>query len=261
MLLLRRRALAQHMPWFLVDDHYHSDPRVLKLLVTEPEALNLWAVAGSWSSAHLTDGVVQDEVLPQLFPDSVRLAEALVTARLWKRVKGAHKFIQDGLCKIPSRQAVERDRTGAAERKRRQRAKDADVTADVTPMSRSMSRPDSPVDDKRKQQDARSGGTLSRRDIGVTPGVTLDQSSPFDIGADVVNPVEGPNARARATADVIEEIIKTIYERTSRVVGADWAEKVAGNILAGQNASNPAAYCRVAILNEADPVRRFLPAY
>ena len=77
------------MTWFKVDDSFHSHP---KALATEPAALGLWVVAGSWSSSHLTGGVVPDDVLPRLLPDSARLAEALVTAGLWKRTRGGYRF-------------------------------------------------------------------------------------------------------------------------------------------------------------------------
>jgi hypothetical protein len=109
------------VPWFLVDDHFHSHPHAAKALATEPAALSLWLLAGSWSSAHLTDGVVPDDELPRLAPDAVKLAEALVTARLWRRVKGGYKFVPGVTHKIPARAAVERDRESAAERQRRRR--------------------------------------------------------------------------------------------------------------------------------------------
>jgi hypothetical protein len=125
------------MPWFLVDDQFHSHP---KALATEPAALGLWAVAGSWSSAHLTDGVVPDDVLPRLFPDAVKLAEALVTEGLWKRVKGGYKIVQGtGLCKIQARSAVEQERKNAANRQRRRRAS-------VTPASRTNPQAGEPED-------------------------------------------------------------------------------------------------------------------
>ena len=105
------------MPWFLVDDGFHSHPFTLKVLAIEPAALGLWAAAGSWSSKHLTDGVVRDDVLPLLFPDSARLAPALVTGGLWKRGKGTHVFVQgDGLCKIPSSRTVLDGRAAGARR-------------------------------------------------------------------------------------------------------------------------------------------------
>lgn len=105
------------MPWFLVDDGFHSHPWAL---ATSPAALGLWAVAGSWSSSssNLTDGFVPDHVLPRLSPDSATLAAELAAAGLWRRVKGGYRFVQgDGLCKIPGRAAV---LEGRASGKRRQ---------------------------------------------------------------------------------------------------------------------------------------------
>lgn len=77
------------MTWFKVDDRFHSHPKVL---ATEPAALGLWVVAGAWSSANLLDGFVPDQALPRLLPGSEMLAEKLVTAGLWKRVRAGYQF-------------------------------------------------------------------------------------------------------------------------------------------------------------------------
>jgi len=77
------------MTWFKVDDSFHAHPKVL---ATEPAALGLWVIAGAWSSAHLTDGVVPDHALSRLLPDSATLAQKLVTAGLWRRIKGGYLF-------------------------------------------------------------------------------------------------------------------------------------------------------------------------
>ena len=77
------------MTWFKVDDRFHSHPKVL---ATEPAALGLWVVAGAWSSANLLDGFVPDQALPRLLPDSEMLAEKLVTAGLWRRVRAGYQF-------------------------------------------------------------------------------------------------------------------------------------------------------------------------
>lgn len=103
------------MPWFRVDDSFHSHPKVL---ATPPAALGLWVVAGSWSSAHLTDGVVPDHVLPLLLPDAAKLARQLVTAGLWKRVRGGYKF-HEWHERNPSKEAVDNQRRTNAERQRR----------------------------------------------------------------------------------------------------------------------------------------------
>lgn len=77
------------MPWFPVDDSFHSHPKVL---ATSPAALGLWVVAGSWSNSHLTDGRVPDHVLPLLLPGAAKLAGELVTTGLWKRTRGGYVF-------------------------------------------------------------------------------------------------------------------------------------------------------------------------
>jgi hypothetical protein len=77
------------LPWFRVDDRFHSHPKVL---ATEPAALGLWVVAGAWSSANLLDGFVPDQALPRLLPGSEMLAEKLVTAGLWRRIRGGYQF-------------------------------------------------------------------------------------------------------------------------------------------------------------------------
>lgn len=77
------------MPWFKVDDSFHSHPKVL---ATTPAALGLWVVAGAWSSANLTEGFVPDHALPRLIPDSEPLAKELVSNGLWTRAKGGYRF-------------------------------------------------------------------------------------------------------------------------------------------------------------------------
>ena len=210
------------MPWFLVDDQFHSHP---KTLATEPAALGLWAVAGSWSSAHLTDGVVPDDVLPRLLPDAVKLAEALVGSGLWRRARGGYKFT--GVTeKIPTRKAVENERKAAAERQRRSR-------------------------------EARS----SRRDSGVTSSVSHSaQSNPSPDGyGSVVDQRAGGNGRA--TPEMIDLIMKEIEIATGKRIDAEWAQLTYANIVGRRHPDNPAAYIRSAIRNEPNPRTRFLPNY
>lgn len=80
------------LTWFKVDEGFHSHNKVRKVIAECPAALGLWVVAGSWSSANLTDGFVPDNELPWLFTDWEPLAQMLVTARLWRRVKGGYSF-------------------------------------------------------------------------------------------------------------------------------------------------------------------------
>jgi hypothetical protein len=81
------------MVWFKVDDKFHSHNKVRKVLADDPAALALWVVAGSWSSDNLTDGFVPDHQLPWLIPAGAdTLAQKLVTAGLWRRVRAGHQF-------------------------------------------------------------------------------------------------------------------------------------------------------------------------
>lgn len=88
------------MPWFKVDDSFHSHPKVL---ATDADALGLWVVAGAWSSSNLTDGFVPDHVLSRLLPDSIQLARKLVAAGLWRRTRGGYQF-HDWLTYQPSKE-------------------------------------------------------------------------------------------------------------------------------------------------------------
>lgn len=77
------------MTWFKVDDRLHSHP---KALATSLAALGLWTVAGSWSSDHRTGGVVPDHVILLLGRGTNELADELVAAGLWKRVRSGYRF-------------------------------------------------------------------------------------------------------------------------------------------------------------------------
>jgi hypothetical protein len=74
---------------------------------------------------------------------------------------------------------------------------------------------------------------------------------------DVSNPATGSSGFA--SSDVTEEIIRAIYDRTSRVIDAEWAAKIAGHILGDRHVRDPAGYCRKAIESDPNPQVRFLP--
>lgn len=81
------------MAWFKVDDKFHSHSKARKVIADDPAALALWVVAGSWSSDNLQDGFVPDHQLPWLIPVGAdELARKLVTAGLWRRVRGGYQF-------------------------------------------------------------------------------------------------------------------------------------------------------------------------
>lgn len=105
------------MTWFKVDDRFHSHP---KAAASTLAALGLWAVAGSWSSDHLTDGFMPDHVIPQLSRGASELADELVAAGLWRRVRGGYRFHQwgadsDGSKRNPTRKEVEEERRKKAD--------------------------------------------------------------------------------------------------------------------------------------------------
>ncbi|WP_158884076.1 hypothetical protein [Amycolatopsis anabasis] len=104
-----------------MDDKFHSHNKVRKVLADDPAALALWVVAGSWSSDNLTDGLIPDHQLPWLFPAGAdEQARKLVTARLWRRVRGGYEFHEwqadsDGTKRNPSKEEVEEERRKKAE--------------------------------------------------------------------------------------------------------------------------------------------------
>jgi hypothetical protein len=137
------------MTWFKVDDAFHSHPKVL---ATDPAALGLWVVAGSWSSANLTDGFVPDHVLPRLLPDAATLARALVTNGLWRKVRGGHQF-HDWAAYQPTAKSVRETRekraaagrigglTSGKRRSKREANREANASARASPIVQPPTRP------------------------------------------------------------------------------------------------------------------------
>lgn len=167
--LLRRQG--QHwVPWFRVDDGFHSHPKRLSVSLA---AVGLWTVAGSWSSAHLTDGAVPDNVLPLLSPDAPMLAGELVAAGLWKRRKGGYQF-HDWQARNPSKQAVENERKNNAERQKRWREAhgNGDRNAVTNGVTNDVPALTQPIDKPKKTTSssvARSRASRIPEDFAVTP--------------------------------------------------------------------------------------------
>lgn len=103
------------MPWFRIEDSFHSHPKVIK---AGNEAAGLYVRCGSYAAQHLTDGFIPEHVA--LLYGTPELAEALVQAKLWRRAKGGWRM-PDYLDYNPSKEAVDKDRAGKAERQRRWR--------------------------------------------------------------------------------------------------------------------------------------------
>jgi hypothetical protein len=136
------------MPFGYISDDLHSNRKVRLLLSLRGgrEALGLWTAADSWCNDQLTDGHVPEYMVSQLGGWSLRSAELLVKAGLWKATDGGFCF-HDWEDFNESREDVLRKRASDAKRKNKSRSaernekallrtvSDADSqrTPDVTP--------------------------------------------------------------------------------------------------------------------------------
>lgn len=136
------------MPWFRVDDGLADHPKVLGIPRRDrAAAMGLWALAGAWSAAHLTDGRVP-AYLPEHLGCTRRSADVLVRAGLWSAEAHGWQF-HAWSERQPSREQVESERLASKERQQRWR--------------------------ERHKQNRRSEGVpedSSRRDEHVDDGVT-----------------------------------------------------------------------------------------
>jgi hypothetical protein len=220
------------VPWFPVDDSFHSHP---KALATSLAARGLWVTAGSWSSDHLTDGVVPVHVLASL-GGTPELAAELVAAGLWRRTRQGYVF-HDWLDWGSKRTAAE---IRELRKVRAESGRKGGVAS-----GKARSKPEA----KTKQVASR----LPRG--GLNPNTTTKTKSVVD--------VDDQSSRRNARDDPeIDEILKTIiqaiYATTSRVIDAAWAAKIRDHILNGHQAGNPVAYVRAVIEKDPDPRTRFL---
>lgn len=104
------------MPWFKVDDKFHSHPKVMELTTG---AVGLWTLAGSWCADYLTDGRIKRGQLRRLGGDDEQAAE-LVKAGLWIEVDDGYQF-RDWHDYQPTRESVLTKKEQDAERKRKGR--------------------------------------------------------------------------------------------------------------------------------------------
>lgn len=141
------------MPWFRLDDSFHSHPKVL---AAGNEATGLYVRCGTYAAQHLTDGFIPEQVALQY--GTPALVETLVATKLWRRARGGWRM-PDYLDYNPSREAVERERKAAAERQRRHRSVTSPGHNGDTSNSQSVFQTD-PVENSRgrhvKDQNSRS---------------------------------------------------------------------------------------------------------
>ena len=138
-----------------LSNDFHSNTKVKKLRRICPSAIGVYAVAISYCSDELNDGVMsEDDVLYQLDATDDEV-EALLKVGLFERDDDGSYRIHDYLVHQSSREQVESKAEGARNRKRKQRS-----GAEVTPESR---------------EDNKNVTSMSRRDsANVTPESRCD---------------------------------------------------------------------------------------
>ena len=117
------------MPWFRLEDSFHSHPKVIR---AGNEATGLFVRCGTYAAEHLTDGFIPEHIAilygaaeirsrgDAAPPGTETLAETLVRVKLWRRTRGGWRM-PDYLDYNPSKEAVDNDRKQKAERQRRWR--------------------------------------------------------------------------------------------------------------------------------------------
>lgn len=105
------------MPWFRLEDGFHSHPKVIR---AGNEAIGLYVRCGTYAAQHLTDGFIPEHVA--LLYGTPELAGALVRTKLWRRTRGGW-LMPDYLDYNPSAEQVGREREARAERQARWRDK------------------------------------------------------------------------------------------------------------------------------------------
>ncbi|MEU7891722.1 hypothetical protein AB0B45_02530 [Nonomuraea sp. NPDC049152] len=242
------------MTWFKVDDGFHSHR---KTLVTKAAAIGLWTVAGSWSSANLTEGFIPDAVLPRLLPGAKRLAKDLVECGLWERVDNGFTF-HDWIDYNPTAEEVNADREAARERMRKLRARrrqdgpssaETDGPRELEPPERSREH----TANVRENFGRSSGGSseevrnpVPSRPVPVPSANTSSQSSdgPYRVGQtdddfdrldEMITRLLGPLTAERITRDHAAWVRRTILDKGK------------GNV------RNPQAYIRRTLQQDSRP--------
>lgn len=120
------------MPWFRVNDGLRQSRKVMAIpRDRRTRVIGLWTLAGSWSSAELTDGHVPAFMVEEL-AGAMEDAETLAQVGLWDRVADGYVF-HDWQEYNPTRKQVESDRAAAASRMRSlRRGRSGDVRANTT---------------------------------------------------------------------------------------------------------------------------------
>jgi len=126
------------MTWFKTTDTLMTDAKVMMMPLNERGmALGTWISCGTWSTQHLTDGKVPAPIV-EAFVGTLDGAETLVTAHMWKRIRGGYQFNKWDKYQF-SREQVEtkrdEDRARKAEWRARKDAKSQAKRGNVPDMS------------------------------------------------------------------------------------------------------------------------------
>lgn len=104
------------MAWLRMDDRVRTHPKIVK---AGPLAGWLWFCGVCYCREHLTDGVIQDGMIPTLAPgltSAKKHAQTLVDVGLWHRTEGGY-HVHDFLDWNPSRTEIETNRAKDSRRK------------------------------------------------------------------------------------------------------------------------------------------------
>ena len=200
-----------------LSNDFHSNTKVKKLRRICPSAIGVYAVAISYCSDELNDGVMsEDDVLYQLDATDDEV-EALLKVGLFERDDDGSYRIHDYLVHQSSREQVESKAEGARNRKRKQRS-----GAEVTPESRednknvtSMSRRDSANVTPESRCDPFNQEPRTKNQKDFSNEQSLPQTPSQAEGADE-DEIAWEESTARANLEAVPRAIG--YEQAKRIV-------------------------------------------
>jgi hypothetical protein len=225
------------MTWFKVDDRFYSHPKVLAISLA---ARGLWVSAGAWSSDHSTGGVVPDNALA-ILGGTPKLADELVTAGLWRRIRGAYRF-HDWDRYQPDAMAEKDRKSSAGTIGNHRRWHEKRGIQDPNCAHCQGKPPD------RKRSHVRSDSDRSSDSVANRP-------VPEPINTSVVSHLTTRSARGSDDDDMISQVVSAFLGRTEHLISGEEAGAIAAKVLgrAGARVANRAAYVVAAIAKETDP--------
>lgn len=178
------------MPWFKVDDKFHSHPKVMAL---PPGAVGIWTLAGTWCADYLTDGHINLGQIKRL-GGTQRDAARLVEAGLWLAEEDGYRF-RDWHDYQPTKEAVDAEREASRERQRKRRE----------------------LREKNKR-DKTSVTDESQRDTGVTPP---------NVTEEFVTPVPDPVPEVPKGTSTPEATAASDGANTAQKLVGEWIDNCA----------------------------------